>query len=402
MFKKSLLSLLSLLLINANPAMAKGGGRIVYDPSNFSKNAASLSTQLKNTAYQAQNAGTNAKSLIQLAVQLQKTREMLAIHQKNIQTLSPEQLLELKQNDITGYLLNNEEDLGVDKRIIREADNYQKSGAKKIPDSLKEYLLTNRQRLKLTDKAVEKLSDPNYQDQGDDYDIYSYIEGNKKDLTIDQRVIGNLLAQNTKETKELLSVTEDLGADAQALNAAFEAAYPNWEDPSQLSPEEFDSHVSAWRKRTVKVINKDIIDNSAGQYNANHIDNVKEWAKRASDFNSSDIDSQLKALQLNNDILVNILLAINQLNKISSSHFKAQAHVWKNDILGNSAGGGDIESEILLQDEVYEKIARLRKYQEYCSNSRKFRARLPEFCECMLNQENIINEEQGKCLNIKK
>ena len=82
MFKKSLLALLSLLLINTHPALAKGGGRIVYDPSNFSKNAASLSTQLKNTAYQAQNSATNAKSLIKLAYQLQKTHEMLKIHQK--------------------------------------------------------------------------------------------------------------------------------------------------------------------------------------------------------------------------------------------------------------------------------------------------------------------------------
>ena len=160
---------------------------------------------------------------------------------------------------------------------------------------------------------MEKLSDPNYQDHGDDYDIYSYIENNKEDLTVDQRVIGNLLAQSTRDTKRLVTTTEELGTDAQAINAAFNAAFPHWDDPHSLTPGQFDEHVSQWREKTYNIINKQIVDHHNTGENAQYIDSIESWAQNASNVNVNDIDSQIRALQLNNEILLNILLAINKL-----------------------------------------------------------------------------------------
>ena len=386
-------AIISFLLITHAPAQAffgGGGGRIVFDPGNFSKNAASLSQEIKSTAEQAKNTQLNIQSLYTLGKSLYATHNILQVHRKNIERLKSGDIVNIAtQAGVQGlkeFIVNNRDQLDVDDVVV---DDIRSSESNEIPESLRQDMLAKPDKYGLTERQIAQMQDREY-GYHDTYDIYSdEIEKNKDDLDVKDEVMQRLTAAAIKQSQKLFKNTEGLGLDARALNAGFERAHPGWSDPQELTPAQFDEHIVKWNEATHNAIK----NNFQGQEdNSQYTRNIDNWIQNERIQRIEGLDSQLKALQFNAFMLSEVVNSLNELNKMTASHFRAQGHYWRANMLNSGgdgasgAGGTGVLSTPF--DKVYREESQVKKYKSYCESSRYFREHgtTKGFCQCVLSK----------------
>ena len=386
MNNKFVAAVTALFLITHAPAQA-WGGKIVFDPSNYSKNAANLAEQIRSAVTETKNAGFNAASAVQLLQNVVATKKILDHHIKNVKDLENGNLVDIgTKTGVAGlkhFILNNREQVNVDERVI---EDIRRSESGEMPESLRQTMLADPQKWKLRPDQVARLQDPN-QDHYDTYDVYAAeIEANKEALTPDEKAIQTLVASATKQAKKSYKDMHGLGLDARSINDGFERAFKGYKVPNALTPAQFDEHVREWNLATHNAIKNNF---RAQEINALYSESIDNWLDNEVGPDIDDIEGQLQAMKFNAWMMAEVVRSLNELQKMTASHFRAQGKVWRANMLNSGGGGGGGSALDTPFDRVYKEESQVKKYKGYCENSRHFRnhPKTKSFCECIRSKE---------------